>query len=145
MKKIIKNIFIINILILVSIQTNATSQITVIGSGYVGLILTGTLARCGHTVCCFDIDDKKIASLQNRIVPIYEPGLEDLLFYQPSSANISFTLDPQVAFSAPVIFICVPILVRELLGLAKTVPLASPIQELLQATSATTMSPAVFS
>jgi len=53
-------------------------KITVIGSGYVGLVSGACLADLGNDVLCLDVDPKKIALLQSGGVPIYEPGLDTL-------------------------------------------------------------------
>jgi UDPglucose 6-dehydrogenase len=54
-------------------------KITVIGSGYVGLVSGACLAELGNDVLCLDVDPRKIALLQQGGVPIYEPGLEDMI------------------------------------------------------------------
>ncbi|MFP4401969.1 MAG: UDP-glucose dehydrogenase family protein [Candidatus Nanoarchaeia archaeon] len=66
-------------------------NITIIGSGYVGLVSGVCLAHVGHNVVCCDVDSQKIESLQLGICPIYEPGLEELLLRVIESGNISFT------------------------------------------------------
>lgn len=54
-------------------------KLTVFGTGYVGLVQATILADAGHTVCCVDKDESKIAKLKEGIVPIYEPGLSALV------------------------------------------------------------------
>ena len=54
-------------------------KITMVGTGYVGLVTGGCLATTGNTVICLDIDEKKIDLLRNGQTPIYEPGLSDMI------------------------------------------------------------------
>ncbi|MCL9662777.1 UDP-glucose/GDP-mannose dehydrogenase family protein [Paenibacillus hunanensis] len=83
-------------------------KITVIGTGYVGLVTGVVLSDLGHQVTCLDIDKQKINLLKQGISPIYEPGLEELINKNIQRQLISFTIDKQEAFStAEVIFIAV--------------------------------------
>lgn len=68
-------------------------RIAMIGAGYVGLVSGVCLAEFGHTVICVDRDQGKIARLRKGEVPIYEPGLEDLLLRQIEAKRITFTAD----------------------------------------------------
>ena len=81
-------------------------QITVIGTGYVGLVASVGFADTGHNVICVDKDPQKIKNLQNCKIPIFEPGLEDLL--RSAKIRLCFTLDMERALkSSEVIFIAV--------------------------------------
>ena len=53
-------------------------NITIVGTGYVGLVTGTTLAELGNTVYCVDIDANKVERMKRGIVPIYEPGLEEM-------------------------------------------------------------------
>jgi UDPglucose 6-dehydrogenase len=68
-------------------------KITVIGSGYVGLVSGACLAELGNDVLCVDVDPGKIAVLQEGGVPIYEPGLQDLIQNNVSQGRLRFTTD----------------------------------------------------
>jgi len=68
-------------------------KISVIGCGYVGLVSGVCLADSGHTVTCIDNDDKKIQLLKDNQVPIYEPGLDELLLKNIKSNNLHFELN----------------------------------------------------
>ncbi len=54
-------------------------RISIVGSGYVGLVSGAGLSDVGHHVICMDIDEARVEGLRNGIVPIYEPGLEQLI------------------------------------------------------------------
>jgi UDPglucose 6-dehydrogenase len=68
-------------------------RITVIGTGYVGLVTGACLAELGNDVVCFDVDAAKIALLQGGGIPIYEPGLEPLVRRNGAAARLRFTTD----------------------------------------------------
>ncbi|ESQ99345.1 hypothetical protein F753_11920 [Stutzerimonas chloritidismutans AW-1] len=83
-------------------------KITIFGTGYVGLTQAACLAEVGHTVCCIDIDERRIAQLNQGLSPIYEPGLEALLLSNLSAGRLSFTTDATEAVGfSKVIFIAV--------------------------------------
>ncbi|KFA89571.1 UDP-glucose dehydrogenase family protein [Archangium violaceum] len=83
-------------------------HIAIIGTGYVGLVAGTCFADSGNDVVCVDIDARKIAQLQQGEVPIYEPGLEELIRKNTRDRRLSFTteLAPAVA-RAQVVFIAV--------------------------------------
>lgn len=88
--------------------TTSSHIITVIGTGYVGLITGACLADLGHQVICTDIDKKKIDLLNSGIIPIYEPGLDQLVSANVQAQRLSFTSDVEAAIEeADVIFIAV--------------------------------------
>ena len=68
-------------------------KITVIGSGYVGLVSGACLADLGNNVLCLDVDPHKITILQQGGVPIYEPGLEEIIKRNIAAGRLSFTTD----------------------------------------------------
>ncbi|MFL5599120.1 MAG: UDP-glucose dehydrogenase family protein [Gemmatimonadaceae bacterium] len=83
-------------------------NISVIGTGYVGLVVGACLAETGNNVCCADIDPKKIARLKQNDIPIYEPGLEAIVQRNQKEERLSFTTNlPAAIESADVIFIAV--------------------------------------
>ncbi len=82
--------------------------VTVIGTGYVGLVVGSCLAEAGNTVTCADIDESKIVLLNSGDVPIYEPGLDRLISHNLAEGRISFTTDPAEGLrKADVVFIAV--------------------------------------
>ncbi|HVF95912.1 MAG TPA: UDP-glucose/GDP-mannose dehydrogenase family protein [Flavisolibacter sp.] len=66
-------------------------KITVVGTGYVGLVTGTCLAETGNHVCCVDIDQRKVEKLRNGVMPIYEPGLEKLFERNLKEGRLSFT------------------------------------------------------
>lgn len=83
-------------------------NISVIGTGYVGLVVGACLAETGNNVCCADIDEGKIARLKKNDIPIYEPGLEALVERNQKEQRLTFTTQlPEAIGSADVIFIAV--------------------------------------
>ena len=69
-------------------------KVTIYGSGYVGLVTGACLAQVGNHVLCVDIDPEKINMLKQAKIPIYEPGLDDLIKSNSQAGRLSFTLDP---------------------------------------------------
>jgi UDPglucose 6-dehydrogenase len=83
-------------------------RITVVGSGYVGLVVGACLAETGNAVTCADVDEGKIAGLRRNVLPIYEPGLEEYVERNQGAGRLAFTTDvPAAIATAEVIFIAV--------------------------------------
>ncbi|MCK9419406.1 MAG: UDP-glucose/GDP-mannose dehydrogenase family protein [Nitrospirae bacterium] len=83
-------------------------KIAVIGTGYVGLVTGTCLAESGNDVICMDIDERKIAMLDSGKVPIYEPGLEELIERNVAHDRLTFTVDMSKAVKkSDIIFIAV--------------------------------------
>src|SRR6266702_1633981 len=68
-------------------------RVAMIGTGYVGLVSGACFADFGHHVVCVDKDDSKIAALDRGEMPIYEPGLDDLVAANVRAKRLSFTTD----------------------------------------------------
>ncbi|ANI88880.1 UDP-glucose 6-dehydrogenase [Arachidicoccus ginsenosidimutans] len=66
-------------------------KVIVIGTGYVGLVTGACLSDVGIEVCCIDIDTKKVANLHKGILPIYEPGLDDIVKHNVQNGRLSFS------------------------------------------------------
>ncbi|MCL7763393.1 UDP-glucose/GDP-mannose dehydrogenase family protein [Polaribacter sp. Z014] len=83
-------------------------NIAVIGSGYVGLVSGTCFAEMGNKVTCVDIDQKKIQKLEEGILPIFEPGLEQMVLKNVKNKNLLFTTNLGEAISdAEIVFIAV--------------------------------------
>ncbi|HTK48731.1 MAG TPA: UDP-glucose/GDP-mannose dehydrogenase family protein [Gemmatimonadaceae bacterium] len=83
-------------------------NITVIGTGYVGLVVGACLAETGNPVICADVDDAKVEGLARNVLPIYEPGLDDYVERNQSQGRLRFTTDVAGAIAAAdVVFIAV--------------------------------------
>ena len=87
-------------------------RIVMIGSGYVGLVSGACFADFGHHVCCVDTDADKIAALRDGKMPIFEPGLDELVARNAASGRLNFEDDVAAAlradgFGAEAVFIAV--------------------------------------
>ena len=83
-------------------------KITMIGTGYVGLVTGTCFAESGNDVTCLDVDSRKVKLLNDGGVPIYEPGLEELVKRNAAAGRLTFTTSYEDAISfAQCVFICV--------------------------------------
>lgn len=81
-------------------------KITIVGTGYVGLVAGVCFAEKNHDVICLDIDDKKVELMKNGVCPIYEKGLEELMQKNYKEGKLHFTTDYKTAYkNADAIFI----------------------------------------
>ncbi len=83
-------------------------NVAVIGTGYVGLVTGACFAERGNDVTCIDIDAKKVARMQAGEVPIYEPGLEEIVQRNTKENRLHFTTELAAAAEASVIFLALP-------------------------------------
>jgi UDPglucose 6-dehydrogenase len=84
-------------------------RITVVGTGYVGLVTGTCFAETGNDVVCVDIDDNKVSKLSNGEITIYEPGLEKLFIRNLKEGRLSFTTDLKAGIQdAKIIFLALP-------------------------------------
>ena len=72
-------------------------KITIFGTGYVGLVTGTCLAEIGNDVVCMDVDQRKIENLNRGIIPIFEPGLEEMVKENYQEGRLRFTSDPVLA------------------------------------------------
>ncbi len=72
-------------------------KVTVFGAGYVGLVQAAVLAEVGHSVVCVDVDQEKVNRLEKGIIPIYEPGLDDIIKTCVADGTLSFTTNSEFA------------------------------------------------
>lgn len=83
-------------------------RMTMVGTGYVGLVTGVCFANTGNDVTCLDVDSGKIERLRAGECPIYEPGLTELLVRNVAAGRLRFTTDPNEAYrDAQMVFICV--------------------------------------
>jgi len=90
------------------LQVRSFMRVAIFGTGYVGLVTGACLAEVGNQVICVDIDVAKIEGLNEGRIPIFEPGLEDLVERNRVSGSLCFTTDAPTAIAfADIIFIAV--------------------------------------
>src|SRR3989338_9083894 len=83
-------------------------KIAIAGAGYVGLVTAACFAELGNQVTCVDIDDEKIKKLNSNIMPIYEPGLMEIVVKNKREQKLKFTTDLKSAIKdSEIVFICV--------------------------------------
>src|SRR5690606_3688137 len=83
-------------------------KIAVVGSGYVGLVVGACLAETGNDVICVDKDDAKVRMLRRGRIPIYEPGLAELVQKNKAEGRLAFTTQlPKAVKASQIIFIAV--------------------------------------
>ena len=78
-------------------------KICIFGAGYVGLVAAACFAESGNTVIAVDIDETKIEGLKQGIIPIYEPGLKEMVLRNQSEGRLSFTTDSTAAIQASLV------------------------------------------
>ena len=84
-------------------------NITIVGTGYVGLVTGTTLAELGNSVYCVDIDEKKVERMKNGIVPIYEPNLEEMFLRNIQAERLFFTTNLHEALDkSEVVYLALP-------------------------------------
>ena len=83
-------------------------RLSVIGTGYVGLVTGTCFSEMGNDVWCVDVVEKKINDLKNGIIPIYEPGLTEMVINNKNAGRLNFTTDIKEALeTSEIVFIAV--------------------------------------
>lgn len=83
-------------------------RMTMVGTGYVGLVTGVCFSNTGVDVTCLDVDESKIAKLKQGVCPIYEPGLTELMKHNAEAGRLRYTTDKNAAYrDADMIFVCV--------------------------------------
>ena len=86
-----------------------SSKICIIGTGYVGLVTGACFAEVGHRVICVDCDESKVALLKSGGIPIYEPGLDDMVRANTAAGRLTFTASTgEGVQNSDIIFLAVP-------------------------------------
>lgn len=83
-------------------------KVAVVGTGYVGLVTGACFAESGNDVVCVDIDRSKVDSLRSGQVPIYEPGLDEVVHKQSKEGRLTFTTKLDEAMDATIVFLALP-------------------------------------
>ena len=89
------------------VSDNFTLRVAVIGAGYVGLVSGACLAEFGHHVTCIDKDARRIDDLKNGKIPIFEPGLDDIVHVNVAQRRLAFAANPVGIAEADVVIIAV--------------------------------------
>ena len=78
-------------------------KICIFGAGYVGLVAAACFAESGNTVIAVDVDHERIDNLKQGIIPIYEPGLKEMVLRNQTEGRLSFTTDMTEAVQASLV------------------------------------------
>ena len=88
-------------------------KVAIIGSGYVGLVAGACLAETGNDVICADVDARKIERLTNNDIPIYEPGLEEMIERNQAEGRLGFSTDVGAAVGGLLLYLALIGIVRQ--------------------------------
>lgn len=109
-------------------------KLTMVGTGYVGLVSGAGFANTGNHVICLDLDEQKIAKLKRGECPIYEPGLKELIARNVAADRLDFTTDKKKAYAnAQIILICVGTPASEVDGSIDLTAVMSAAQDIASA------------